>query len=102
MDESIATALWMASNPQLIQGDMLQLGCGCAVPSILGCIGAKLVLGEEVGGDGDWSAELLTVPEHHSSLPEKLSHLTLTNQSEEALKEALDIAKIFESKKITL
>jgi len=82
---------------------MLQLGCGSGVAaSILGCIGAKLVLGEEISPESNWSAELLTVPEHKSCFPERLYHLTLSDETQEDLNEALSIAKNFDSKYISL
>lgn len=100
MDASIATALWMASNPHLIQGDLIELGCGSGTASILGCIGAKLVLGESISKDT--KDELLKVPKHKGAFPERLSHLTLSDEGEEALKDALEMAKQFDSKQITL
>eukprot|EP00980_Cylindrotheca_fusiformis_P015607 scaffold4481_cov121-Cylindrotheca_fusiformis.AAC.3 len=101
LDTDIATALWIASNPELVQGDVLQLGCESGAASVLGCIGAKLVLGEKPEGPSE-SPEILTVPKHENIFPEKVHQLTLSAEDQESLRPALDLAQSFQSGEITL
>lgn len=101
MDTDIATMLWLASNPELIQGDVLQIGCESGAAGVLGCMAAKLVLGEKKEGQSS-SLDILTVPKHENVFPEKMHHLTLSDEGEDSLKVAYEIAQKLSSGEVTL
>lgn len=46
MDSQIATALFVASNPQFVQGDVMQVASEDGVAGVLGCIGAQFGITE--------------------------------------------------------
>ena len=101
MDTTIATLLYLAANPELMQGNVLQVDCQSGIAGLLGCIGARFVVTqgglpaaappsssqEEVLDD-----EVLTVPPHadHDVLPTRLHHLTLSDSTKENLQDAYD------------
>lgn len=89
MDSTIATILFLASNPQLVQGNVLELSCQLGLSGLLGSIAAALTSGETTTttttSSTDNTMEILTVPQHVASapLPSKLERLTLTDETDE-------------------
>ena len=92
MDTTIATLLYLASNPELIQGKVLEIGCGSGIAGLLGCIGARFT------GDypplekpGTVQEEVLNIPNHDESIfPPRLEHLTLSDEDPKSLQVAYD------------
>jgi hypothetical protein len=101
MDTDIATMLWLASNPELVQGDVLQLGCESGVAGVLGCMAAKLALGENKV-EASASDAILTVPKHENVFPERVHHLTLSDEGEDSLRVAYEIAQKFSNGVVSL
>ena len=107
VDTDIATILYIASNPKLIQGDVLELSCGgtagaSGVVGLLGCIAARLSLmsPEELAKfkkerkDEQERAEdelslLNSSKQQKANLSEvfhrRVNHLTLSDESPESL-----------------
>lgn len=99
IESAIATAMYVASNPDLVTGKVLEVACSQGVAGLLGSIGAAYVLNkkkEKGGGDAAKSDadEILTVPkEKNPLLPEDLKELTLTDTDEENLNMAVQNVK---------
>jgi hypothetical protein len=104
MDTDIATALWMASNPHLIQGDVLQLGCEAGAAGVLGCMAAKLALNPQVVKQEveSSSPEVLTVPKDEKVFPDRMHFLTLSDEGEDSLRAASETVQPLGNSKITL
>jgi hypothetical protein len=110
MDTEIAAILYLASNPQWIQGDVLELSCSgsagaSGVVGLLGCIAAhftqmspealqrhKEQLQQSQSPD-DIVSEVMTLPKHHRVFPKRMHHLTLSDESPEALRGAFEMVK---------
>ena len=104
MDTSIATILYLASNPEMVQGDVLQLGCEDGSVGILGAIGARFALDPKHKNSKGLSSgeDILTVPKHEDVFPPRLHHLSLSEEGEEGLKAAYDIVKHFSNAEVSL
>ena len=95
MDASIAMVLYLASNPTLLQGRVMELSSNLGVSGLLGSLGAGFVVKGGVG-----AAELLQPPDDILSipsgspwLPESLESLTLTDPDDERLYYIMENAK---------
>jgi hypothetical protein len=116
VDTEIATILYLASNPRWIQGDVLELSCGgtagaSGIVGLLGCIGARFAAmspeerkrykserrdGSGGGGNGAGGndGDIMTIPRSGSSyFPRRMHHLTLSDESPEALQGAFETVK---------
>ncbi|KAG7357462.1 hypothetical protein IV203_002150 [Nitzschia inconspicua] len=111
MDTEIATILYLASNPQWIQGDILELSCSgtagaSGIVGLLGCIAAKFATMSkeeltrhkqqltQTESQQDIVDGVMTVPKHESSLfPRRMHRLTLSDESPEALQGAFELIK---------
>jgi hypothetical protein len=97
-ESTIATILFLASNPQMCQGDVLQIACGDGIAGLLGCIGAGMqgkdpkAMKAATGSDEDES--IFTLPNRKDSiLPKRLHHLTLTDENPSLIQKAYDTLK---------
>ncbi|KAL3906207.1 MAG: hypothetical protein SGARI_004105, partial [Bacillariaceae sp.] len=108
MDTEIAAILYLASNPQWIQGDVLELSCSgsagaSGVVGLLGCIAAhftlltpeqmkkhKQQLQQSESAD---ELDVMTVPKQPGVFPKRMHHLTLSDESPEALQGAFETVK---------
>ena len=106
MDDDIATILYMAAEAKVIQGDVLQLACESGVVGVMGCMAARLALGQlgqKMTGDGGADAgDLLTMQKHENVFPDKMHHLTLSDEGEDSLRGAYETAKHFSNEQISL
>ena len=103
MDATIVTAMYLASNPSLCTGDVLQLSCDHGLAALLGCIGAGYVTHRQKMGDStseskpelsdDVADDILTVPKEVSSFPEDLKLLTLSDSADSRLNLAVHNVK---------
>jgi hypothetical protein len=109
MDTDIATVLYLAANPDIVQGNVLQLSCESGAAGILGCIAARLAKDQSTGSsssssssssddDDDGDETILTVPhrEKNKVFPPRMRHLTLSEEGQENLRLAADVVKDFE------
>ena len=88
IEATIATAMYLASNPSLCTGDVLEVASNLGLASLLGCIGAGFVTKRSKASEGemkgeDVADEILTVPKEGGLLPEGLNMLTITEASDE-------------------
>ncbi|GKY90365.1 hypothetical protein MPSEU_000010500 [Mayamaea pseudoterrestris] len=98
MDSAIAMLLYLASNPALLQGKVLEMSSGVGISSLLGCLGAGFV---SKGGATDADAanrdtpddDILSIPSGSPWLPEDLESLTLTDPDEMNLNMVMENAK---------
>jgi len=103
MDTAITTILYLASNPELVQGDVLQLGCEDGSVGLLGCIAARFAMDPKKKTSNDANEEsVLTVPEHEEIFPPRMHHLTLSEEGEVALNDAYDLVKHFSNGYVSL
>jgi hypothetical protein len=139
MDTEIASILFLASNPQWIQGDVLELSCGngggmgrslgsttataaaavvgSGVVGLLGCMAAKWVAmsPQELQSYKQQQKQqlvaeqenIMTVPKtstlNKNPFPPRMHHLTLSDESPNALEGALPmIQKHFSSSQVSL
>lgn len=99
LDTEIATVLYLASNPNWIQGDVLELSCAGAsgasgAVGLLACVAARLATmapqeleAYKLQREQDAQDVLHKRKESFSAvLPPRLYHLTLTDESPESLK----------------
>ena len=107
MDTEIASILYVASNPNKIQGDVLELSCSgtagaSGVVGLLGCIAAKFagMTPEELKrykserNHPDDDNDIMTIPKFDASyFPTRMHHLTLSDESPEALQGAYETVK---------
>jgi hypothetical protein len=111
MDTTIATILYVASNPELVQGDILQLGCEEGAAGLLGCIAARFTAMED--GDGATTSkqqpnkhddidDVMTVPKHKEVFPPRMRHLTLSEEGEERLGAAYPAVRHFSNGLVSL
>ena len=104
MDTAIATMLYLASNPELVQGEVLELACEDGAASLVGCIAAKFVLDpfSSVATTPEGDLEIMTVPKHKSVFPKRMHHLTLSEEEDDGLRNAYDIVKGFSNGEVSL
>ena len=100
MDTTLATILYVASNPEIVQGDVLQLGCEDGSAGILGSMGARFAMNSNHKYKS--TEEDSTVAEHEDVFPPKMYRLTLSEEDEEGLKDAYDFAKEFSKGEVSL
>ena len=98
LESQIVTAMYLASNPSLCTGTVLQIACGSGVAGLLGCIGAgftaRRLAGEEETGKPDVAEEILTIAKDRDGVvPNELKMLTLTDVDEDRLNEAFHNCK---------
>jgi hypothetical protein len=101
MDTGIATMLYLASNPEIVQGEALELACEDGAASLVGCIAAKFVM-EPSAAKKQEDLEIMTVPKHKDVFPKRLHHLTLSDEGEDGLQAAYDIIKGFSNGEVSL
>lgn len=107
MDTTIATILYLASNPEIIQGQVLELACETGAATLIGCAGARFVLdpdsgskpNEEGGGGG---MDIMTLPKRVDIFPKRMQDLTLSGENQEELRDAYDNVKGFPTGKVSL
>lgn len=131
LDKEIASILYLASNPQWIQGDVLELSCGngsgpsstvgSGIVGLLGCMAAKWTAmnPEEVRSYKQLLREqhqqqlmaekenIMTVPKtsvaNKNPFPKRMHHLTLSDESPDALDGALPmVQRHFSSSQVSL
>jgi hypothetical protein len=107
MDTTIATILYVASNPELVQGDVLQLACEEGAAGLLGCIAARFAsmdadavaaaVAASKQKNRDYSIDdVMTVPNHEEVLfPPRMNDLTLSEEGEERLGAAHNAVRHF-------
>ncbi len=100
MDTAIATMLFLASNPEVVQGDVLELSCEDGAASLIGCIGAKFALDPVPVKQDD--LEIMTVPKHQDTFPKRMHHLTMSEEGEDGLRAVYDIIKGFSNGEVSL
>jgi hypothetical protein len=111
VDTEIASILYLASNPEWIQGDVLELSCSgsagaSGIVGLLGCIAAKFATMSkedlkrhkqqltQTESQQQIIDEVMTVPKHDASpFPKRMHHLTLSDESPEALQGAFEMIK---------
>lgn len=86
MDNDIATILYMASEAKSIQGDVLQLACESGAVGVIGSIAARLALGQS----------------SKDVFPDRMHHLTLSEEGEDSLRQAAEIVNKLPNGKVTL
>lgn len=90
MEATIATILYLSSNPKYVEGNVLELGCGVGLAGLLGSIGAGALTASDDGksdSDGANSGEsndILTIPKG-TPLTDELKQLTLSDEDAENL-----------------
>jgi hypothetical protein len=92
IESAIATAMYLASNPSLVQGKVLEVACELGLAGLLGCIGAGFVLGKN-GEKKDVAQEMMGL-KHDDLLPKDLKSLFLTDSDEERLNLAFKNVKL--------
>lgn len=104
MDTSIATMLYLASNPEIVQGEVLELACEDGAASLVGCIAAKFVLDPSAAANKKQveDLEIMTVPKHEDPFPKRMHHLTLSEEGEDGLRNCYDIIKGFSNGEVSL
>jgi hypothetical protein len=101
MDTSIATMLYLASNPELVQGEALELACEDGAASLVGCIAAKFALDPTAKKQDDLD-DIMTMPKHDDPFPKRLHHLTLSEEGEDRLAASYDVIKGFSNGEVSL
>jgi hypothetical protein len=87
---SIACALYLAANPELCRGRVLEIACQSGLASLLGCIAAGYTLRRSSGSsdtqDDDPDDDILTISNKKDALfPTELDVLVLTDVAESDL-----------------
>lgn len=104
MDTAIATMLYLASNPEIVQGEVLELACESGAASLIGSIGARFVLDPSAvvksGDSGD--LDIMTVPKHENAFPKKMHQLTLSQEDRDGFQNIYDIIKGFSNSEVLL
>lgn len=81
----IATAMYLASNPSLVSGRVLEVACETGLAGLLGCIGAGYVSNKD-HKKKEMTDEIMTIPHERDDLiPDALETLYLTDSDEERL-----------------
>ena len=97
LEATIATILYVASNPKYVEGNVLEVGCELGLAGLLGCIGAEgLKLKHKEGGEDsreehkrpEPADDILTIPKG-TPMTDELKHLSLTDPDPEYLNLAL-------------
>jgi len=103
MDTAIATMLFLASNPELVQGDVLELSCEDGAASLIGCVGAKFALDPvPIKQQDQDDLDVMTIPKHQDTFPKRMHHLTMSEEGQDGLKAAYDIIKGFSNGEVSL
>jgi hypothetical protein len=96
LETTIATAMFLAGNPDLCHGSLLQVGAGHGLESLLGCVGAALSSRKASTGetdDDDMAEDILTISKKADGLlPPELKSLTISDASFANLEDALRLA----------
>lgn len=88
LQASIACAMYLASNPELCRGRILEIASDSGLGSLLGCVGAGFTLGGRVK-DADLEEDILTIAKDRTCLfPPDLELLTISNVDDESLADA--------------
>lgn len=94
LQTALVCALYLASNPDMCRGRMLEISCQSGLASVLGCLGAGYTLRRrnELPQTANAAAadDILTIAPNPSDslLPTDLELLTLTDVDEESLRKA--------------
>ena len=102
MDTAIATMLYLASNPEIVQGEVLELSCENGAASLMGCIGARFVLDPHIEKQSEEGMDIMTVPKRVDIFPKRMNHLTLSEEGQDRLREAYESIKGFPNGKVSL
>lgn len=92
IESAIATAMYLASNPSLVQGKVLEVACELGLAGLLGCIGAGFVLSKN-SEKKDVEQDMMGL-KHNDMLPVALKGLFLTDSDEERLNLAFKNVKL--------
>lgn len=98
MDPTVATALFLSSNPQAVQGSMMQLDCETGLAALVGSIGATAVKCRNEGKEfnvaqNSAEAPLSIAHTDKSLLMPQLHKITLTDPSPQNLDKTLETVK---------
>ena len=102
MDTAIATMLYLASNPEIVQGEVLELSCEDGAASLIGCIGARFVLDPYIEKNSEEGMDIMTVPKRVDIFPKRMNHLTLSEEGQDRLGDAYESIKGFPNGKVSL
>jgi hypothetical protein len=98
LETSIATAMFLAGNPDLCHGSLLQVGASHGLESLLGCVGAAVSGHRRAADDNnnkvdDVAQDILTISKKADGLfPNELKLLTISDASTDSLEAALRLA----------
>jgi predicted nicotinamide N-methyase len=98
IQSAIVCALYLASNPNLCQGRILELSADSGLGSLLGCIGAGYSLQSDAATltekAADIADDILTIAKGHNSLfPPELEVLTISDVDDVRLTKVLSFLK---------
>jgi hypothetical protein len=93
MDDSIAMILYLASNPSLFQGRVLELSSNLGIAGLLGSLGAGFVSKRGTVDVEQETDDILSIPSDSPWLPTDLESLTLTDPDEQHLHLIMENAK---------
>ena len=94
LQAAIATAMYLACNPDLCAGEMLEVACDLGLASLLGCIGAGFVKADPDSKEEDITDDILTISKGDSGVfPKDLDLLVLSDSDEERLNTAFHNVK---------
>jgi predicted nicotinamide N-methyase len=93
IESAIATAMYLASNPSLVQGKVLEVACELGLAGLLGCIGAGFVLGKDAKKK-DVAQEMMGLKNNDDLLPKDLKGLFLTDSDDERMNLAFKNVKL--------
>jgi hypothetical protein len=93
IESAIATAMYLASNPSLVQGKVLEVACELGLAGLLGCIGAGFVLGKDAGKKDVAQQDMMGL-KHDDLLPKDLKGLFLTDSDDDRLNLAFKNVKL--------
>lgn len=84
LEATLATALYLASNPSFCRKQVLEVASELGLASLLGCIGAGHVLRSTDPSDDTDEDDILSIPKNRDTLlPDALECLFLTEQTKE-------------------
>jgi hypothetical protein len=90
----IATAMYLASNPDLCAGKILEVACNLGLAGLLGCIGAGFVKQGGKKEENTIEDEVLTISKvGETLLPESVELLTLSDADQDVLNQAFHNVK---------
>jgi hypothetical protein len=89
--------MFLAGNPDLCHGSLLQVGAGHGLESLLGCVGAAVSSRKastgETDNDDDVAEDILTISKKFDGLlPQELKSLTISDASAANLEDAVRLA----------